>query len=228
MNRPRKNEVKALSQRTPNTGKWSNKGSPHSASIEYRYTVLPRRPKELRENIASKHVPTPQNPLLRVLPYIPSPCLDYRLFLPIIVIFLAWGSSRWGTLRMLNVYLNRGSHWWRIEDIVSYSACKALQVVWVIGIWQPKSSSYGQYHLREGTFVVIFIGIGGEDRHRRKGKGVVERATVRYNQESCIWEAKLVFENQRWPTESRRQRAPPQNGDCLRRQSSLSKCRGYG
>jgi hypothetical protein len=42
--------------------------------------------------------------------------------------------------------------------------------------------------------MVVFVGVRGEGRHRRKRKGVVEEAIVRYNQKSCIREAKLVVE----------------------------------
>jgi hypothetical protein len=92
MNRPGKNKVKALSQRTPILGIGVIRGVhtvpvSNTASPSFPY-LLPRRPKELRENVASKHVPIPQNTLLRVLPYIPPPCLDCSLFLPILVIYL--------------------------------------------------------------------------------------------------------------------------------------------
>jgi hypothetical protein len=60
--------------------------------------------------------------------------------------------------------------------------------------------------------MVVFVGVGGEGRHRRKRKGVVEGAIVWYNQESCIREAKLVVEA-RVPLEYRGYRPSNRGGD---------------
>jgi hypothetical protein len=63
--------------------------------------------------------------------------------------------------------------------------------------------------------MVVFVGVGGEGRHRRKRKGVVEGAIVWYNQESWIREAKLVVEA-RVPLECRGYRRSSNRGGDLR------------